>query len=706
MSENGNGLRCYFIFLVTLPDGFTFEGMQKLKIGLMKSLWLSFVFWMGTAATLQGQTKQADSLLQIVAQSKSEVARFNALLKLGVMAEKTDTRLAVSYYYQAIGFPFHMEYSKAYADAYNSLGTLLHTLGQYDSSRDFHHRAFQIARTFGEQTEMVIACQGIAENFMRQSQHDSARLYLQQALPITLSMRDRKLEAGIYNSLGNLFLEELNYDEALNQFINAAKIYDEIKINAGLSKALINIGNIECILAHYDKALDYTQRGLRISIETNNEFSIAYCHGLVGRIYRSQKKYDNALEEYREAMKYYIRLGNKRKEGEILQNIGNLYYDLEQYHEALREYEKSLQIGRTISNPAQMAYAYSGIGFTWYRLKNFDKAIDYFNLSVVKAREIKNGYLMLDAYEILSNIYAEQNRHKEALKFCKLSASVKDSLTDEDNRQGTEELEAKYQNAKKQSEIDLLQKDQQLKSVLLKQSRTVQTFMVVALVLVVMIGLLAINRNRLIHQSKQQMEIEQMRNQIARDLHDDMGSTLSSIHIISQLAMKQSLPEITTKYFQRIGEHTSKMMESMADMVWSINPNNDSLQKIMAKMKEFSAEILEPKNMSYQFNGDEMLSEVILDVAKRKNLFLIFKEAINNAAKYSEGTMVCINVSKESNDLVLRINDNGKGFDLQKPSNGNGLRNMKERAREIKATMDVETALGQGTTLTLKMALT
>src|SRR6185436_18271898 len=100
-----------------------------------------------------------------------------------------------------------------------------------------------------------------------------------------------------------------------------------------------------------------------------------------------------------------------------------------------------------------------------------------------------------------------------------------------------------------------------------------------------------------------------------------------------------------------IVDQSAKMMESMSDMVWSINPDNDTVQKTIVKMKEFSAEILEPKNIGYQFQVDETLNDVSLDVAKRKNLFLIFKEAINNAAKYSESTFININISQSQSEM-------------------------------------------------------
>jgi signal transduction histidine kinase len=141
-------------------------------------------------------------------------------------------------------------------------------------------------------------------------------------------------------------------------------------------------------------------------------------------------------------------------------------------------------------------------------------------------------------------------------------------------------------------------------------------------------------------------------------------------------------------------------------MVWSINPDNDSLQKMLAKMKEFSAEILEPKNMSYRFQGEETLNGTVLDVAQRKNIFLIFKESVNNAAKYSGGSTVDVQMVHVDNNLLLTIRDNGKGFDPSKVLDGNGLKNMNARAREIDANLRVETAEGVGTALHLRLPLT
>jgi signal transduction histidine kinase len=198
---------------------------------------------------------------------------------------------------------------------------------------------------------------------------------------------------------------------------------------------------------------------------------------------------------------------------------------------------------------------------------------------------------------------------------------------------------------------------------------------------------------------------EQIRSKVARDLHDDIGSTLSSINIISKLAMNESNGN-THRHLQRIGEHSAKMMESMSDIVWSINPNNDSLEQMMVKMKEFAAEILEPRNITYTFQGEESLNVTALEIQVRKNIFLIFKEAINNAAKYSEATLVTVQLEVKENTLHLLIADNGKGFDMNGVKPGNGLLNIRERAKVIDASLALRSSPKSGTQFKLEIPIT
>jgi signal transduction histidine kinase/ligand-binding sensor domain-containing protein len=200
---------------------------------------------------------------------------------------------------------------------------------------------------------------------------------------------------------------------------------------------------------------------------------------------------------------------------------------------------------------------------------------------------------------------------------------------------------------------------------------------------------------------------ERLRAQIARDLHDEMGSTLTSINILSTVAMAsdQDTPKMAS-YLQKIKDHSANMMESMSDIVWAINPANDRMEQVLVHMKEWTAEMLEPAGINYYFDADSSLEKVSLSLAQRKDLFLIYKEAIHNVVKYSKATEVLVQLTVNNAMLNMRVTDNGIGFNLHRPSTGNGMGNMASRAAAIGATLFIDAQPGKGTAIHLHKVLT
>ncbi|HYE56558.1 MAG TPA: two-component regulator propeller domain-containing protein [Chitinophagaceae bacterium] len=207
---------------------------------------------------------------------------------------------------------------------------------------------------------------------------------------------------------------------------------------------------------------------------------------------------------------------------------------------------------------------------------------------------------------------------------------------------------------------------------------------------------------------RQLMEMEKVRGRIAHDLHDDMGSTLSTINILSEMARMKVDKDTqkTSEYISKISDNSHRMMEAMDDIVWSINPVNDSMQRITARMREFATGLLEAKNIDVEFKVDEVVNNLTLDMESRRDLFLIFKEAVNNIAKYSGCTHVVIEIQVHGPRLVMSIRDNGKGFDVQQADSGNGLTNMKKRAQSLKGRLDIDSVQGVGTKVRLEAPLT
>ena len=196
-------------------------------------------------------------------------------------------------------------------------------------------------------------------------------------------------------------------------------------------------------------------------------------------------------------------------------------------------------------------------------------------------------------------------------------------------------------------------------------------------------------------------KLQIVRNNLASDLHDDIGSTLNSISIYSEVAKQQAGKEIPA--LDLIGLNSRKIIESMSDIMWTINPENDSFEKIIIRMRSFAYQLLKAKKVEYTFEVDEKLNSIALPMQVRKNFYLVFKEAITNVVKYSEASRVSIDLFEKNKIIVLKIRDNGKGIPVNAQTLGNGLMNMTRRAKEISAELNIISANGGGTEIELML---
>jgi len=201
-----------------------------------------------------------------------------------------------------------------------------------------------------------------------------------------------------------------------------------------------------------------------------------------------------------------------------------------------------------------------------------------------------------------------------------------------------------------------------------------------------------------------------VRERISRDLHDDIGSTLNSISIYSEIARMKNTEELQReKFLEIIGSSSRNMIEQINDIVWTVNPMNDKFENILLRMRSFVSELSEGKNLRLNFDVDANCNVISLGMNERKNFYLVFKEAVNNAIKYSEATEVQVKVKVTDQVLTLIVRDNGVGFDPltrngdSTGQGGNGLRNMKIRAEEIRGELKIDSVIGQGTTVELRL---
>ncbi len=209
-----------------------------------------------------------------------------------------------------------------------------------------------------------------------------------------------------------------------------------------------------------------------------------------------------------------------------------------------------------------------------------------------------------------------------------------------------------------------------------------------------------------LNRSRQKEKQKRIRLKIASDLHDDVGSTLSSISIMSDLLQLQyenrteNNPQVE-EMIREIGTNAKNMLESMDDIIWSVIPSNDEIRTLILRLREYAIPLFESKDIRFHITESETVGNFLIDMDKRRDIFLIAKEAVNNLVKYSECSEARIEFSCSHSVVQMTISDNGKGFDPNREYERSGLRNMRFRAEKIGGKLYIQSVKGAGTCIKL-----
>jgi signal transduction histidine kinase/streptogramin lyase len=211
-------------------------------------------------------------------------------------------------------------------------------------------------------------------------------------------------------------------------------------------------------------------------------------------------------------------------------------------------------------------------------------------------------------------------------------------------------------------------------------------------------------------------ELERVRKRIATDLHDDIGASLTQITVLSEVA-RQSLSREghTSEQLGQISAVSNELVEAMSDIVWAINPKKDHLSDLVHRMRRFASDVFTARGLRFTFDAPDAARDISLGASVRREVFLIFKESVNNVLKHASAASVRVNFRLEHGRLELSVSDDGRGFEPvdsvtlsgeYEPTDGtggNGLYSMRRRATEMGGSYEVRSKPGEGTTVTLSL---
>jgi len=507
-----------------------------------------------------------------------------------------------------------------------------------------------------------------------------------EAMRIGQELKNDTLIGNAENLLGLIHLNSERYDSALHYFNRSLQRVPPSLNNPKLSRYDQILGNIsEAYLKSgiVDKAIEYAQRAQEYSIKNKVERAIMLNNWTLAEAWLMKNDLDSCS--------CYLEKGLQNKEV-------NTQADAQLF---LLSTAVKLEAAKR-NNVALTSYLNRGIALC-NKLTNFDFAVSDFLQNAV------SGLLQTGDYKAAASI---QNR---------LNA-VNNSIQKEQENLHMRLLNAYYQKeselSKQRSDAAARKKENQLNRLIL--------FSLVSLVVLLVLFIVFFRRwmnqrrktellqfKREHERIKQEQElnlmhdrytaIEAERNRIARELHDDIGSSLSSISIFADLALTELSQDThkATTLLERVKQKNQEVSDTISDLIWAIYSKNDTMGSLITRVRNFGFDVLTAQGIELKIEDDFRLKDATLSIELKKNLLLFFKEALNNIAKYSKAKQVIIVTEFALNALHIRIADNGSGFDPKLVRRGNGIAGFQARAHAIGGKFTLDSKIGEGTQLLL-----
>ncbi|HVW58576.1 MAG TPA: tetratricopeptide repeat protein [Puia sp.] len=569
-----------------------------------------------------------------------------------------------------------------------------------DSAASLSRQAVQLSLRLKDSFLIAMSYHELGQWALAANRKEEALADLQRSLSSQFEKDQSSYTTRVYNDLGYLYGSKGELDKQREWYLKAMRIYDRVKDADGMAETLSNLSGSSLELGNKTEAINYALRALDIRKAGGDHDLLALSYNNLSQIYLQADSMDRAIQCQWEGLRYAELSGSKRRLAQSYTSMSLLLNRKGQNAEALEYEKKAIAICRETGDSIMMARRCIAAAVLSGTLKDPVGALAYFDEAERLSLALYDKFNLRDLYFYRTVFYKERKDFYNAYEQLKKYHAYKDSIVNEESTRNTAEVQARYETEKKDKAIAELKAGE-------SQARSEKELIIGSMILLALLAAGLFNRYKLKKKLQQQKALLEMRNDIARDLHDELGSTLTSIHILSQVS-RNHLEKDHSRAFsllEKITEQSRQMQQSMSDIVWAIRSDNDKIENMMVRMREFLAQTLEAKEIAIHFEAAEELLGYSFSMQQRKDILLIFKEAVNNAAKYARCTQMEVSFRLNNGRILLEVKDNGVGFEPEKLRSTNGLNNMRARSASLDGECHIQAAPGMGTTVVLDLPM-
>lgn len=554
--------------------------------------------------------------------------------------------------------------------------------------------------------QYVALCFSIADDFMDIDQYDSAQLWLNliaERLPLkqpsiaNYFLSTRQAEVYYYNGLQRLGLQEsersLSIAQALHDSLLLADAYNFL----GLFH--INLDSNRKAIPYFRKGMEYTRQ----PPYPEPYLSLTKPHHLYGNLaeaYEKMEMYDSSIYLSRISLQLATAIDWKRGMAVAHNNLGNSFLKKQMPDSAFYHYHQSQQITLVGGDFDVELLDYGGMARSEDLFNHRDKAMQWLEqgFELIKNKPSVNNLFagqFLDNAVYIYRKYGKSDMLSMALE--KKSELLQRQMKD-NNRQVNVILNAGLKNETRLLNLEVKEAKQRNEIV------NTRLYLLLSLLVLVIAGFLLYR-----YKTRQQLQIVQLQNKISQDLHDDVGSSLSSLQVYSSVAdqVLEQQPGKARELLQKITRESAGLMDNIGDIVWSMKSGKEQHINLESRIKNFVSDVLGAANINYKVSIEGGAEQLVRNMRARRNILLFIKEAVNNAVKYSRATTISVSIKRLAGQLCVQVADDGTGFSLtDAEKKGHGLSNMRARVEELKGIFEITTGPGKGATVAALFPIT
>jgi signal transduction histidine kinase len=555
--------------------------------------------------------------------------------------------------------------------------------------------------------------------YTQQEQYTKAIELYTRNQQLAQNIKNTLLESNAYQDIGNTYLREGKFKQAANSYLESAKLKEKIGDQQGLVDVQHNLAMVYLNQERYDKSLEYYQKCETYYNSNKDTAELLEIWSNIASVYIAQTKYDTATIRLNQVLVLLEQFPNPTVALKVQMNLGDIQLKKENYSAALALFEASLKTAQQQDDYFNLLTIYNFMGVVYRALQDYEQSISYYNKALTLSRKLN----ILDEQHLalfgLYKSYEAQGKTSQALDWHKQYVVIKDSLY---NVETTTMLE-QYDNLQKQKEIETLKANNE-KIALEKQLQTKQIYLLLLGMglLLVALALLWLRRR---HQQKalqHQQKIEQLMHEhnikilsvvveaqykeqkrVAREIHDNIGSLLSTL--MRQHEAGEPLA-IHTPYYEKY-QLVEELIASTSKEVKMLASDMSNGKQLNFDLEEATKELVERiRNIEkFELELAGIGNELDLPPEIELLLYRLAQELLNNILKHAQAKHVVLQINQYESEVILMAEDDGRGFDPDKASEGLGLKSIRERIAPLGGTLDIDTNLTVGTTMIITIPL-